>query len=73
MKVYVITYNDKITIYSDKTTAEKEFFKKAYLIRNMINTWDMINETKQVDSYCINYVDENYNTHELKLEEYDVN
>ena len=41
MKVYIINDKGSITLYKDRIKAERDFYKKAYEYREMIQSYKM--------------------------------
>ena len=46
IKVYIINDKGSITLYKDRTKAERDFYKKAYEYREMIYSYKYVNHDK---------------------------
>ena len=46
MKVYIINDKGSITLYKDRTKAERDFYKKAYEYREMIYSYKYVGYDK---------------------------
>lgn len=72
MKVYILKDKDNITIYKDKTKAERDFYKKAYEYRDMIYQYRYVQDEEVDEKNTIHYVNDVYEVFKLTLEEKEV-
>ena len=56
MKVYIINDKGSITLYKDRTKAERDFYKKAYEYREMIYPYKYVGYDENDKDNLIHYV-----------------
>ena len=67
MKVYIINDKGSITLYKDRTKAERDFYKKAYEYREMIYQYKYVHDENDKDN-LIHYVNDEYKVFTLRLD-----
>lgn len=72
MKVYIVKDGDKLDVYRDRGKAYSEYWRKAYIHRDEIHTWEIVNEIPQGDDTTLMYETQDYETKELSISAYEV-
>ena len=72
MKVYIINDKDSITLYKDRIKAERDFYKKAYEYREMIQWYKYVWHDENDKDNLIHYVNDEYEVFTLRLDEKEV-
>ena len=72
MKVYIINDKGSITLYKDRTKAERDFYKKAYEYREMIQWYKYVWHDENDKDNLIHYVNDEYKVFTLRLVEKEV-
>ena len=72
MKVYIVKDGDKLEVYRERDKAYSEYWRKAYLHRDEIHTWEIVNEIPQGEDTVFMYETKDYETKELSISAYEV-
>ena len=72
MKVYIVNDKDSITLYKDRIKAERDFYKKAYEYREMIQWYKYVWHDENDKDNLIHYVNDEYKVFTLRLDEKEV-
>ena len=72
MKVYIVKDGDKLGVYRERDKAYSEYWRKAFMHRDEIHTWEIVNEIPQGDGTTLMYETQDYETKELSINEYEV-
>ena len=72
MKVYIVKDGDKLEVYHERDKAYSEYWHKAFMHKDEINTWETVNEIQQGDDTTLMYETKDYETKELSINEYEV-
>ena len=43
MEVYIVKDNDKLEVYRERDKAYSEYWRKAFMHRDEIHTWEIVN------------------------------
>lgn len=72
MKVYIVKDSDKLEVYRERDKAYSEYWRKAFIHRDEIHTWEIVNEIQQGDGTTLMYDTKDYETKELSISAYEV-
>ena len=72
MKVYIVKDGDKLEVYRERDKAYSEYWHKAFMHKDEIRNWDIVNEIQQGDGTTLMYETQDYETKELSINEYEV-
>ena len=72
VKVCIVNVGDKLVVYRERDKAYSEYWRKAFLHRDEIHTWEIVNETQQGDETTLIYETQDYETKELSINAYEV-
>ena len=72
MKVYIVKDGDKLEAYRERDKAYSEYWHKAFMHRDEIHNWEIVNEIQQGDGTTLMYETQDYETKELSINEYEV-
>ena len=72
MKVYIVKDNDKLEVYRERDKAYSEYWRKAFMHRDEIRGWEIVNETRQGDGTTLMYETPDYETKELSISAHEV-
>lgn len=70
MKVYIVKDNDKLEVYREGDKAYSEYWHKAFMYRDEIHNWEIVNEIQQGDGTTLMYETQDYETKELSISAY---
>ena len=70
MEVYIVKDNDKLEVYRERDKAYSEYWRKAFMHRDEIHTWEITNEIQQGDETTLMYETQDYETKELSISAY---
>ena len=72
MKVYIVKDGDKLEVYRERDKAYSEYWRKAFMHRDEIHNWEIVNEIQQGDGTTLMYDTKDYATKELSISAYEV-
>lgn len=72
MKVYIVKDGDNLDVYRERDKAYSEYWCKAFMHRDEIHNWEIVNEIQQGDETTLIYETQDYETKELSINEYEV-
>ena len=72
MKVYIVKDGDKLEVYRERDKAYSEYWHKAFMHKDEIRNWDIVNEIQQGDGTTLMYDTQDYETKELSISSYEV-
>lgn len=72
MKVYIVKDGDKLEVYRERDKAHSVYWRKAFMHRDEIHSWEIVNEIQQGDGTTLIYETQDYETKELSINEYEV-
>ena len=72
MEVYIVKDDDKLEVYRERDKAYSDYWRKAFLHRDEIHNWEIVNEIQQGDETTLMYETQDFETKELSISAYEV-
>ena len=70
MEVYILKDDDKMKVYRERDKAYSEYWRKAFMHRDEIHTWEIMSGIRQGDGTTLMYETKDYETKELSISAY---